>query len=111
VFLLWDERRTEDIVAAHLERLERLLEQHGTRMDGEFLGRLWSLLGEVEGDWNRGDRRAAIRGIEAFDRAVREEGAELPNVWRSSGDLVDVSAALRSAAEALRFSLIEASRG
>ena len=56
--------------------------------------------------WQLGNTTLASQLVGTFADTVKAaSGTAIPNVWRSSGDLVNVGGDLRAAAGTLRFSL------
>jgi hypothetical protein len=93
-------------IQAKLNRLDQLLDENAASLDGAVLAELTALAADIRAAWAAGRTRDAITKTEAFlDAVKRNSGAAIPNVWRSSRDLVNVAGRLRAAGETLRFSL------
>jgi hypothetical protein len=53
-----------------------------------------------------GNTTAAISDLDVFTATVElHSGSDIPDVWRSAHDLVDVAGLLRAGGRTLRFSL------
>jgi hypothetical protein len=94
------------VIAGKLDHLDQILADNAGVIAGGVLSdlsaRLATLRGHVEGE----ETAAAIQDLGLFLAAVTQHsGAEIPNVWRAAGDLVNVAGQLRAGGETLRFSL------
>lgn len=101
-----DLRSADAVIETKFTRLAALLESHELAMSATAYDALSALLDSALALYLAGDRTAAANQLEAFDAEIQaRSGAEIPDVWRSSRDLVNVAGDLRSAATTLRFSL------
>ncbi len=102
-----DLRPVDSVIATKLTRLRNELDDDAGQIEEAELETLDGLLSAAESSVAAGDVVAAIEGVEAFESEVQAaSGAKIPDVWRSSGDLVDVAGRLRAAASTLRYSLL-----
>lgn len=105
-----DLRPLSTVIQSKYTKLASLLSQHSGSMPGALHTELSSLYSASHSAYAGGNLVAAIEYLEAFaDRALAASGNGLPDVWRSSRDIVNVAGALRSAAATLRYSLTLAS--
>lgn len=104
--ILADLRSAGGVIETKFGRLASLLESHEMAMSAAAYDHLSALLDSALTLYAAGDRSAAADQIEAFDAEVQNRsGNEIPDVWRSSRDLINVAGELRGAAATLRFSL------
>jgi hypothetical protein len=105
-----DVRPLSTAISSKFSRLGALLNQHASSMSSSLQSELVSLYNASSSAYASGQLVAAITYLEAFnDKVVAASGNDLPDVWRSSRDLVNVAGRLRSAAATLRYSLTLAS--
>lgn len=105
-----DLRSLSSVIQSKYSALASQLNQHAGAMNGTLQAELSGLYNASANAWLSGNLVAAITYLEAFDEKVAAaSGSQLPNVWRSSRDLVNVAGSLRSAAATLRYSLTLAS--
>ncbi len=95
------------VIDGKFQHTQAILDSHGWLIDEEVLGLLQAQLDLAASTWyGAGDAVGAIREVEKFGEMVAEHsGEDIPDVWRASGDLVNVAGELRAAAGTLRFSL------
>lgn len=95
------------VIDDKLGRLQGLLDATGELIGTEVLDQLQDILDAAAFEWtHNGDALAARELVDQFESTVRtHSGTAIPNVWRSSRDLVNVAGELRAAARTLRFSL------
>lgn len=104
--ILADTRLLTEVVDGKLQSLATLLDAHQGAMPAELADELAGRLLAAQSAWSLGDTRGAIDEVNAFSEAVKAaSGTSIPDVWRSSRDLVNVAGELRAAAGTLRFSL------
>ena len=104
--ILVDPRPPASVVDGKLQRLAALLAEHEEAMPPEVADALAARLLAAQSAWSLGNALGAIAEVNAFSEAVQAaSGGSIPNVWRSSRDLVNVAGELRAAAGTLRFSL------
>jgi hypothetical protein len=101
-----DLRPPAEAVESKLARLEALLDTHSTAIPPDLGEALGEQVAAVRSAWEAGNVLAAVAEVNTFSSAVQATaGNPLPNVWRSSRDIVNVAGELRAAAATLRFSL------
>jgi uncharacterized protein DUF6689 len=101
-----DLRSLNTAIQSKLNRLDQLLDENTASIDGAVLAELTALAADIRAACAAGRTQDAITKTEAFlDMVKRNSGSAIPNVWRSSRDLVNVAGRLRAAGETLRFSL------
>jgi hypothetical protein len=104
--ILADLRPLGAAIGEKLDRLDRVLDENAGRIDPAILAQLTSLAAEIRSAYAAGRTRQAIDKTESFLNLVKSNsGTAIPNVWRSSRDIVNVAGLLRSAGLTLRFSL------
>lgn len=104
--LVADLRSPAAVIETKFGRLVALLESYESEMSAAAYDDLTSLLDSALTLYGAGDLASAADQVEAFADEVRSRsGNEIPDVWRSSRDLVNVAGELRAAAATLRFSL------
>jgi len=101
-----DPRPLDQVVAAKLDRLEQTLDANAAAIPAALRASLATQLALVQSDVGDGDTAAAIDDLDAFvSTVVARSGTDIPDLWRSTRDLVDVAGQLRAAGATLRFSL------
>lgn len=106
LLIVADTRSVQTVIAAKFARAQALLDNNSGLLGGNAYTTLSNQLAAARSSYDNGDLVAAIEKIEAFNNTVQAlSGGEIPEVWRSSGDLVNLAGLLRSAAGTLRFSL------
>lgn len=104
--ILTDLRPLSLTIREKLERLHVILEDHAAIMDPGVHSQLETLAAQIRSAYEAGDKELAGAGTDRFLALVTaRSGSAIPNVWRSSRDLVNVAGLLRAAGETLRFSL------
>lgn len=104
--ILADLRPLPTAINEKLDRLDRVLDENEERIDPAVFSQLTTLAAQIRSAYSTGKTKQAIEKTEAFLALVKaNSGTPIPNVWRSSRDLVNVAGLLRSAAATLRFSL------
>ncbi len=104
--ILVDLRPLPIAIKEKLDRLDRVLDENEERIDPAVFTQLTTLAGQIRSAYTAGQTTLAITRTESFANLVKaNSGTAIPNVWRSSHDLVNVAGLLRSAAMTLRFSL------
>lgn len=104
--ILVDLRPLPMAINEKLNRLDRVLDENADRIDPALLPQLTSLAAEIRAAYAANKTKLAIDKTQSFLNLVKaNSGTAIPNVWRSSHDLVNVAGLLRSAAMTLRFSL------
>lgn len=104
--ILTDLRPLSLTIREKLERLDVTLEEHAALVDPAVHSQLETLAAQIRSAYESGNRSLAIARTEQFLALVKaRSGSAIPDVWRSSRDLVNVAGLLRAAGETLRFSL------
>jgi hypothetical protein len=105
-----DVRPLASAISAKYSKLAALLNQHAASMSSSLQSELVGLYNASQSAYASGQYVAAITYLEAFDeKVVASSGNGVPDIWRSSRDLVNIAGRLRSAAATLRYSLTLAS--
>ncbi|HYU32759.1 MAG TPA: DUF6689 family protein [Thermoanaerobaculia bacterium] len=105
--ILVDLRSVNRAIAQKLGGLDQLLAENEAQISAPVYSELTELAAAIRSEVAAGHTQAAITKTEEFDHLVEaNSGADIPNVWRSARDLVNVAGLLRAAGETLRFSLI-----
>jgi len=106
-FLIVSDHTPADVVhAKKLDHLDQILADNAgviaAGVQADLAAQLAVLRGHVEG----GQTAVAIQDLSTFLATVTQHsGTDIPDVWRSARDLVNVAGQLRAAGETLRFSL------
>ena len=104
--ILADTRPAASVVDGKFDRLWMLMDDHGDAIDPAVYSDLHQTLTAAESAWNGGDAATARSAVDTFADAVQvASSSEIPDVWRSARDIVNVAGELRAAAATLRFSL------
>ena len=104
--ILVDLRPVDRVIRTKFNRLDEILSEHQALIAPAVLADLTSLAQQARTAYQGGSILTAVQKVEAFSTMVKNHsGTDIPDVWRSSGDLVNVAGMLRSAAGTLRFSL------
>ena len=104
--ILTDLRPLSLTIREKLERLENTLEDNEAIIDPSVYSQLTTLAAQIRAAYEAGNTNLAIvRTNQFLALVVANSGSAIPNVWRSSHDLVNAAGLLRAAGETLRFSL------
>jgi hypothetical protein len=104
--ILVDLRPLSLTIREKLERLDDTLEENASLIEPAVLSQLTTLAAQIRAAYEAGNKNLAITRTKQFLALVTaNSGTAIPNVWRSSHDLVNVAGLLRAAGETLRFSL------
>jgi len=104
--LVNDSRPLAQVVPAKLDRLQQTLDANAGSMPAALYSDLAARLAAARADVRDGDTADAIDEVDGFLAVVaRHGGTDIPDVWRSARDLVDVAGLLRAGGLTLRFSL------
>lgn len=108
--ILADDRPLSDLVEGQFTRLDESLAEHSPAMDATVANELDTLKANAYMYWQAGDIGAAVEQIRLFGSAVQDaaNAGLVPDVWRSSRDLVNVAGRLRANARVLGFTLGQA---
>jgi hypothetical protein len=103
-----DLRAINGVIDEKFKRLQGLLESSSRSIPSAVLPTLLGQLADARNLYYNADNPAgASDKIQLFADTVKQNsGAGIPDVWRSSRDVVNVAGDLRSAASTLKFSLI-----
>lgn len=89
-----------------LERLDETLEENEAIIEPAVYSQLTALAAQIRSACEAGNKSLAISRTNQFlTLVVANSGSAIPDVWRSSRDLVNAAGLLRAAGETLRFSL------
>jgi hypothetical protein len=101
-----DKRPMTDVIESKFLHLAALLDEHEPRVSPDLHAELEDLCSAAAAAYANGELVSAIAYLHAFhDRVQAESGSGVPDVWRASGDLVNVAGKLRAATDTLRYSL------
>lgn len=104
--ILTDLRPLSLTIREKIERLELTLEDNEAIIDPAVYSQLTTLAAQIRAAYEGGNKSLAIAKTNQFLALVKNNsGSAIPDVWRSSRDLVNVAGLLRAAGETLRFSL------
>jgi hypothetical protein len=104
--VLADTRPVATVVSGKFDRLQALLDANADGLPAALADELDEYLNSSRSAATAGLPLAAIDELDAFVERVRaESGKDIPNLWRSSRDLLNLAGELRAAAATLRFSL------
>jgi hypothetical protein len=94
------------VILGKYDRLSQILVDNAGAISAPVLSDLTSELASSRADYVAGNTTAAISDLDVFISTVElHSGSDIPDVWRSAHDLVDVAGLLRAAGRTLRFSL------
>ena len=104
--ILTDLRPLSLTIREKIERLELTLEDNEAIIDPAVYSQLTALAAQIRAAYEGGNKSLAIAKTNQFLALVKNNsGSAIPDVWRSSRDLVNAAGLLRAAGETLRFSL------
>lgn len=104
--ILTDLRPLSLTIREKLERLDVTLEDNHALIDPAVYAQLTTLAAQIRSAHEAGNKNLAITRTNQFlALVVANSGTAIPNVWRSSRDIVNVAGLLRAVGETLRFSL------
>lgn len=104
--ILVDLRPLPLAIQEKLGRLDGILEDNAASIPAPLHAELTDLADGIRSAYEQRKKSLAISRTNQFLALVAaNSGTAIPNVWRSSGDLVNVAGQLQAAAETLRFSL------
>ncbi|HSS76735.1 MAG TPA: DUF6689 family protein, partial [Thermoanaerobaculia bacterium] len=94
------------VIVAKYNRLSQILVDNAAAIPAPLYADLTSELASSRAHYLAGNTAAAIDDLDLFLTAVEEHsGSDIPDVWRSTHDVVNVAGLLRAAGRTLRFSL------
>jgi len=104
--ILTDLRPLSLTIREKLERLDDTLEDNAAIIEPAVYSQLTTLAAQIRAAYEAGNKNLAItRTNQLLALVVANSGSAIPDVWRSSRDLVNAAGLLRAAGETLRFSL------
>ncbi|HWM93779.1 MAG TPA: DUF6689 family protein [Thermoanaerobaculia bacterium] len=104
--ILVDLRPLRLAIREKLERLDNILADNAASISPPVLSELTDLAAQIRAAYEARNKNLAIsKTNQLLGMVQRNSGTAIPDVWRSSGDLVNVAGQLRAAGETLRFSL------
>ena len=110
--ILVDLRGVNRVITRKLDHLDQLLADHEGSIDPGVHDDLTALAAEIRSRFSAGQTQTAITKTEEFVALVAaHSGADIPNVWSSTGGVTNVAGFLRAAGDTLRFSLITKKQG
>ena len=110
--ILVDLRTANRTIAQKLDRLDQILADNEAQIAAPVFTELAALAAAIRSKHSAGQTQAAITKTEEFVGLVEaHSGADIPDVWSSTGTLVNVAGQLRAAGDTLRFSLIMKKQG
>lgn len=110
--ILVDLRPANRAISQKLARLDQILADNQAQIAAPVYTQLTALAATIRSRHATGQTQAAITKTEEFVALVEaHSGADIPDVWSSTGSLVNVAGHLRAAGETLRFSLIMKTQG
>jgi hypothetical protein len=94
------------VILNKYDRLSQILTDNAGAISAPVLADLTSGLASSRAHYVAGDTAAAISDLDLFITTVEDHsGADIPDVWRATHDVVDVAGLLRAGGRTLRFSL------
>ncbi len=101
-----DTRPTDSVITDKFNRLSSDLSANGSAINPAVLADLQQRVAAAKDLYAQGQIASAISAVQAFAEQVKQQsGANIPDVWRANGSLVNVAGELRSDASTLKFSL------
>jgi len=102
-----DVRPVATVITEKFQRVQSKLDDNASSIAGAVLTTLQTALGAARTSYLANDALGAAEKIQQFADLVKQNsGAAIPDVWRSSRDVVNVAGDLRSGASTLKFSLL-----
>jgi uncharacterized protein DUF6689 len=102
-----DVRPVNTVIAEKFQRLQSKLDDNASSIASAVLSTLQTALGAARTSYLANDALGAAEKTQQFADLVKQNsGAAIPDVWRSSRDVVNVAGDLRSGASTLKFSLL-----
>lgn len=105
--ILADVRPVDTVIADKFQRLQSKLDASASAIAANVLPSLQSALTAARNAYLANDTVLASERIQQFAELVKQNsGSGIPDVWRSTRDVVNVAGELRSGASTLKFSLL-----
>lgn len=104
--ILADLRNKSDVIATKFTRMQDFVSAQQSSLDYAALSALTSALAAIDSALNADQTGQALAATQQLINLLEaDDGTLFPNVWRSSGDLVNVQGRLLGMATTLRYSL------
>ncbi len=101
-----DTRLMDGVISGKFTGLSNDLAANSSAIHPAVFADLQQRLAAARDLYTQGQIASAINAVQAFsDQVKQQSGANIPDVWRANGDLVNVAGLLRSDASTLKFSL------
>jgi len=105
--ILADVRPVDTVIADKFQRLQSKLDANASAIAANVLPSLQSALTAARNAYLANDAVVASEKTQQFAELVKQNsGSGIPDVWRSTRDVVNVAGELRSGAATLKFSLL-----
>ena len=107
-----DVQPTDAVIASKFDALQSALSANASSMPAAVASDLQQRLSNARSFYTAGSLTSAISAIADFsDQVKQQSGANIPDVWRANGSLVNVAGLLRAGAETLKYSLTAKANG
>ena len=107
-----DVRPTDTAIAAKFDALQSALSANVSSMPAAVASDLQQRLSNARSFYAAGSLPSAINAVAGFsDQVKQQSGANIPDVWRANGSLVNVAGLLRAGADTLKYSLTAKANG
>jgi hypothetical protein len=107
-----DVRPTDTVIASKFDALQSALSANASAIPAAIASDLQQRLSNARSLYAAANLPAAINAVAGFsDQVKAQSGANIPDVWRANGSLVNVAGLLRAQADTLKFSLTAKSNG
>ncbi len=104
--LVIDQTPLDDVIATKLDRLDQVLADNAGVIAAPVYATLTAELATVRSEVDQGNIAAAIQDLNLFLGTVQQHsGTDIPDIWRSQRDLINVAGQLRAGGQTLLFSL------
>ena len=107
-----DVRPTDGVIASKFDALQSALSANVSSMPAAVASDLQQRLSNARSFYAAGSLPSAINAVAGFsDQVKQQSGANIPDVWRANGSLVNVAGLLRAGADTLKYSLTAKANG
>jgi len=107
-----DVRPTDAVIASKFDALQSALSANVSSMPAAVASDLQQRLSNARSFYAAGSLPSAINAVAGFsDQVKQQSGANIPDVWRANGSLVNVAGLLRAGADTLKYSLTAKANG
>jgi hypothetical protein len=107
-----DVRPTDGVIASKFDALQSALSANVSSMPAAVASDLQQRLSNARSFYAAGSLTSAINAVAGFsDQVKQQSGANIPDVWRANGSLVNVAGLLRAGADTLKYSLTAKANG